>query len=44
VKSKNLPFIKDYASQMVEAHTFNPSTQEAEAGEPLGSRPGWSSE
>jgi hypothetical protein len=28
----------------VVAHTFNPSTQEAEAGESLSSRPAWSSE
>jgi hypothetical protein len=28
----------------VVAHTFNPSTQEAEAGEFLSLRPGWSTE
>jgi hypothetical protein len=33
-----------YASRAVVAHTFNPSTREAEAGGFLSSRPAWSIE
>jgi major histocompatibility complex class I len=34
--------LKNYLSQVVVAHAFNPSTWEAEAGGFLSSRPAWS--
>jgi hypothetical protein len=34
-------FKNRYTSQVVMAHTFNPSTQEAEAGASLSSKPSW---
>jgi hypothetical protein len=39
-----LLFFKDLLSRVVVAHTFNPSTWEAEAGGFLSSRPAWSTE
>jgi hypothetical protein len=35
---------RDITSQVVVAHTINPSTQEVEAGGSLNSRPAWSIE
>jgi hypothetical protein len=35
-------FLNDPINQAVVAHTFNPSTQEAEAGGSLSPRPAWS--
>jgi hypothetical protein len=35
---------KERKGQRQVAHTFNPSTREAEAGEFLSSRPAWSTE
>jgi hypothetical protein len=37
-------FLKKCSSRAVVAHTFNPSTWEAEAGRFLSSRPAWSRE
>lgn len=34
--------LRKYTGHVVEAHTFNPRIQEAEAGRSLGSRPAWS--
>jgi major histocompatibility complex class I len=44
IKKKNRPFRITVTSRAVVAHTFNPSTQEAEAGRFLSSRPAWSTE
>jgi hypothetical protein len=43
-KNKRSLFKKDLFGRAVVAHTFNPSTQEAEAGGFLSSRPAWSTE
>jgi hypothetical protein len=37
-------YLKVNVKQAVVAHAFNPSTQEAEAGRFLSSRPAWSTE
>jgi hypothetical protein len=44
VRKKNLLSKKKKKSQAVVAHTFDPSTWEAEAGRFLSSRPAWSTE
>jgi major histocompatibility complex class I len=38
----NIAIVKSSLLQGVVAHTFNPSTWEAETGEILSSRPAWS--
>jgi hypothetical protein len=43
-KKKSKKKKKKGISQLVVAHTFSPSTREAEAGGPLSSGPAWSAE